>query len=60
MPQLFYGHILSEGVRIQYYRTGGQKPPIILLHGLSDNALCWNRLPLVLEVEFDVIMLDAR
>lgn len=60
MPQLFYGHILADGVRIQYYRTGGQKPPIILLHGLSDNALCWNRLPLVLEVEFDVIMMDAR
>lgn len=60
MPQLFYGHILSDGVRIQYYRTGGQKPPLILLHGLSDNALCWNRLPLVLEVEFDVIMPDAR
>lgn len=60
MPQLFYGHILSEGVRIQYYRTGGQKPPIILLHGLSDNALCWNRVPLVLEVEFDVILMDAR
>ncbi|GAP09446.1 predicted hydrolase [Bellilinea caldifistulae] len=60
MPQLFYGHILSDGVRIQYYRTGGQKPPIILLHGLSDNALCWNRVPLVLEVEFDVILMDAR
>ncbi|MEW6181137.1 MAG: alpha/beta hydrolase [Chloroflexota bacterium] len=60
MPQLFYGHLLSNGVRIQYYRTGGQKPPILLLHGLSDNALCWNRLPLVLEVEFDVILMDAR
>jgi pimeloyl-ACP methyl ester carboxylesterase len=60
MPQLFYGHIQVDGVRVQYYRTGGQKPPLILLHGLTDNALCWNRLPLVLEVEFDVIMLDAR
>ncbi len=60
MPQLFYGHILVEGVRIQYYRTGGPKPPLILLHGLSDNALCWNRFPLVLEVEFDVILMDAR
>lgn len=60
MPQLFYGSIMREGVRIQYYRTGGEKPPLILLHGLSDNALSWNRLPMLLEVEYDVVMMDAR
>ncbi|MBA4400033.1 MAG: hypothetical protein C0396_09245 [Anaerolinea sp.] len=60
MPQLFYGSIMREGVRIQYYRTGGEKPPLILLHGLSDNALSWNRLPMLLEVEYDVVMVDAR
>ncbi len=60
MPQLFYGSIMREGVRIQYYRTGGKKPPLILLHGLSDNALSWNRLPMLLEVEYDVLMVDAR
>ncbi|MFA5835334.1 MAG: alpha/beta hydrolase [Bellilinea sp.] len=60
MPQLFYGSIMREGVRIQYYRTGGEKPPLILLHGLSDNALMWNRLPMLLEVEYDVVMMDAR
>lgn len=60
MAQLFYGSIQREGVRIQYYRTGGEKPPIIMLHGLSDNALCWNRIPLLLEVEFDMVLVDAR
>jgi len=60
MAQLFYGSIQREGVRIQYYRTGGEKPPIIMLHGLSDNGLSWNRIPLLLEVEFDVVMVDAR
>ncbi len=60
MAQLFYGHILAGGVRIQYYRTGGIKPPLIFLHGLGDNALCWNRLPLMLELEYDVVLMDAR
>ncbi len=60
MARLFYGHILVDGVRINYYRTGGEKPPMILLHGMSDNALCWNRIPILLEPEFDLVMLDAR
>lgn len=60
MAQLFYGSIHREGVRIQYYRTGGEKPPIIMLHGLSDNALCWTRMPVLLEVEYDVVLVDAR
>lgn len=60
MAQLFYGSIQREGVHIQYYRTGGEKPPVIMLHGLSDNALCWNRIPVLLEVEFDVALMDAR
>jgi len=60
LAQLFYGSIQREGVRIQYYRTGGEKPPIIMLHGLSDNALCWNRIPVLFEVEYDMVLVDAR
>lgn len=60
MAQLFYGSIMREGVRIQYYRTGGEKPPVVMLHGLADNALSWNRIPLLLEVEYDVVLVDAR
>lgn len=60
MAQLFYGSIQRQGVHLQYYRTGGEKPPVIMLHGLSDNGLCWNRIPVLLEVEFDVVLMDAR
>lgn len=60
MPRLFYGHVMVGQMRLTYYRTGGEKPPVILLHGFSDNALCWNRVPLALEEEFDVILPDAR
>jgi len=60
LAQLYFGSIDRSGVRIQYYRTGGEKPPVILLHGLTDNALSWNRIPLALEAAYDVVMVDAR
>jgi pimeloyl-ACP methyl ester carboxylesterase len=52
--------MLRAGVRVQYYRTGGEKLPLILLQGLMENALGWGRIPLALEAEYDVVMLDAR
>lgn len=45
---------------IHYTRTGGNKPPLILLHGLMTNGVCWTGLVHVLEKEYDVIMPDAR
>jgi N-formylmaleamate deformylase len=60
MAKLYYGSAISDGVRIQYYRTGDEKPPIVLLHGITDNGLCWNRTAIMLEPDYDVIMIDAR
>ncbi len=60
MPKLFYGSVQSDGVKIHYYRTGDEKPPVVLLHGFTDNGLCWNRLALILEPDYDLIMVDAR
>lgn len=45
---------------IAYQRTGGDKPPLITAHGLTDSGLCWTRTSEVLQDKFDVIMLDAR
>ncbi len=53
-------NIHANGISLHYYRTGGNKPPIVLLHGFTDNALCWTRVAHVLEQEYDVIMVDAR
>lgn len=47
-------------VSISYYRTGGNKPILLLLHGLTDSGLCWTRVARNLEVHFDIIMPDAR
>lgn len=50
----------TNGITIHYTRTGGNKPPLILLHGLMTNGLCWTDLARTLEKEYDVIMPDAR
>jgi len=50
----------SNGVDLHYLRTGGDKPPVILLHGLMLNGACWTPLARALEKDYDVIMPDAR
>ncbi len=50
----------TNGISIHYTRTGGNKLPLILLHGLMANGVCWTGLARVLEKEYDVIMPDAR
>jgi len=60
MSNLSSGRVdIADGF-LAYHRTGGAKPALVLSHGLTDNGLCWTRLAQALEVDFDVIMLDAR
>jgi pimeloyl-ACP methyl ester carboxylesterase len=54
------GFVDANGIRVHYYRTGGDKPPVVLNHGALDDGLCWTRVTQELEREYDVIMLDAR
>lgn len=49
-----------KGINIHYLRTGGDKPPVVLLHGLTMNGACWTPLAQTLEGDYDVIMPDAR
>src|SRR5215470_11601170 len=50
----------ANGIDIHYLRTGGAKPSLVLLHGLSGSGACWTPLARALEDEFDVVMPDAR
>lgn len=50
----------ANGIDVHYLRTGGAKPPVILLHGLMLNGSCWIPLARALEQDYDVIMPDAR
>jgi pimeloyl-ACP methyl ester carboxylesterase len=53
--------LLVNNVKLHYYRTGhGDKRPLVLVHGFSDNGLCWALTARDLESEYDVIMPDMR
>lgn len=50
---------VNEGIDLFYTRTGGDKPKIVLLHGITDNGLCWEQFAHDLEDKYDFIMFDA-
>lgn len=52
--------ITINGLRLHYTRTGGDKPPVVLAHGFSEDGLVWAALAAQLEETYDVIMPDAR
>ena len=54
------GYVLANGIRIHYWRTGGNKPVLLLAHGSSDDGLCWTNLAKEFQNDFDIIMFDAR
>ncbi len=52
--------VRANGITLNTYRTGGDRPPLVLLHGITDNSLCWKRAAQALERDYDLIMIDAR
>jgi pimeloyl-ACP methyl ester carboxylesterase len=54
------GFVEANGIKVHYYRTGGDKPQVVLNHGAMDDGLCWTRVAKELEPDYDVIMIDAR
>jgi len=50
----------TNQIRIHYERTGGDKPPLIMCHGVTDNGRCMLRLAEHLAPDYDVILVDAR
>ena len=60
MSKWFNGYVNANGLRLHYYRTGGDKPQVVFNHGAMDDGLCWTRVVKELEQDYDVIMFDAR
>lgn len=60
MPSWTDGYVEANGLRFFYTRTGGDKPPLVLAHGHSDNGLCWTRVAKSLEADYDLVIYDAR
>ena len=60
MTSWFSETLSVNDIQIHYYRTGGEKPTIVLSHGVTDDGLCWTPVAMALELDYDVIMVDAR
>jgi N-formylmaleamate deformylase len=60
MADWYTDKIATNGIQLHYTRTGGDKPPVVLAHGFSDDGLCWTPVAQALETDYDVIMVDAR
>ena len=60
MEQWKTGYFVSHGTKLHYYRTGGSKPPLVLMHGITDDGLCWAPVAKVLAENYDVLMVDLR
>jgi N-formylmaleamate deformylase len=60
VPKWSDGYVAANGIKIHYYRTGGDKPPVVINHGVGDDGLCWTRVVMELEKDYDVILPDAR
>lgn len=51
-----------NGIRIHYYRAvpETEKPIIVMVHGVTDNGVCWSTLTWKLQKDYDIYMLDTR
>lgn len=54
------GYVMANGIRIHYWRSGGNRPPMVMAHGSSDDGLCWTNLAKEIQDSYDIIMFDAR
>ena len=58
------GYVYANGIRIHYYRanpaSAAGKPAMVMVHGVTDNGLCWTTLTWKLQDAYDIYMLDTR
>lgn len=60
MKNIVSNEVIARGVRLNYYRTGIGKQPLVLVHGITDDALCWSSVAEALYDSFDIILVDMR
>lgn len=56
------GFVYANGIRLHYYRAtpASGKPVMVMVHGVTDNGLCWTTLTWKLQDAYDIYMLDTR
>jgi pimeloyl-ACP methyl ester carboxylesterase len=53
-------NVAANGIHLHVTRTGGEKPALVLVHGVTDSGLCWSPVAARLATDYDVVMVDAR
>ena len=55
-------YVYANGIRIHYYHAipAPEKPVMVMVHGVTDNGLCWTTLTWKLQDNYDIYMLDTR
>ncbi|HEX6738455.1 MAG TPA: alpha/beta hydrolase [Vicinamibacteria bacterium] len=54
------GDLRIDGRTVHYYRAGPRgTPPVVLLHGFTNNGLTWTPLARDLQQDYDLVALDA-
>ncbi len=54
------GTVVANGIRQHYWRTGGNGPVLVLLHGFTEFGASWLRVVEALTPAYDCILVDAR
>jgi len=56
------GYVYANGARLHYYHAAPApgKPVIVMIHGVTDNGLCWTTLTWKLQKDYDIYMVDTR
>src|SRR4030042_95140 len=53
--------ISVQGVRLHYYRAGRRDGiPMVLVHGVTDDGLCWMPVAKALSPGYDLFLMDMR
>lgn len=52
--------VVAHGTRLHYYRTGQGDHSLVLVHGITDDGLCWTPVAEVFADRLDVVMVDLR
>lgn len=53
-------YVVAHGTRLHYYRTGNGEQPLVLVHGITDDSMCWASVAKALSDRFDIFMVDMR
>ncbi len=55
-----HGEVQTDGATLHYFRSGGDLPPLVMVHGLTDHGLYFTRVAAALAEHWDVVAYDAR